>query len=188
MAPAVTGLHLLRLLTSGVPQTVSVLDAVNGVTAIPFAVVGFGVTFWQLRKTKDAANAASDAARRAQRQISRGNILMLLPQIQRIEDELERAIQLDQVQLAISWLATWRWQAGQLRGLLPNENNQRRRLHRSLQASISVAAETKIRLLDPAQASDLVAITNAVRAAIAAVTNELGALAVEYGASTEEGS
>jgi hypothetical protein len=156
------------------------IEHVSAITAIPLAVVGFGFTLWQVRKTRTAAEAAQRAAERAQRGIGRSTLLLLIPQLQRAEEELDRAVETGQQNLVLLWLATWRWQAGQLRGLLKVAAPDERTILRSIQESIVATVDLKNSLLG-IPGSDLIAATKEAREAIAAVTNGLGELAVVQG-------
>lgn len=155
------------------------IEHITIISTIPLALIGFGFTLWQVRKTRTAAEAARDAAKNAQRGIGRGSLLVLIPQLQRTEEELERAVRSGYSDIAMSWLGTWRWQAGQLRGLI-NVASTDRAVLRAIQASVVAAAEAKTELVGSIGV-DLVIATKDVRTAIAAVTNQLGELAVVQG-------
>jgi hypothetical protein len=158
----------------------TIVGDVAAYTAIPFALIGFGATIWQTTKARNAAEAARDAAKAAQSSISRNSLLMLIPQLQRVEDELERAVQIESAELAITWLSSWRWQAGQVRGFLGRSSAENKRILRALQSSISMAAQVKSAIIDGSP-DDLASITRSARKAIADVTNEIGALAATQG-------
>src|SRR6266571_3879160 len=143
-------------------------------TAIPFAMIGFGITFWQLSKTRRAAELARDAARLAQSDISRGSLLILIPQLQRVEEELERAVRIDSADMVLSWLGNWRWQAGQARGLLAIASPGNRGILKALQSSLAAAAIVRSHLIDSSDDDSLAAMTRPARDAITNVTNQLG--------------
>jgi hypothetical protein len=151
-------------------------------TAIPLALAGFGITFWQIARTRRVAEAARDAARSTQSDIIRSSLLILIPQLQRVEEELDRAIQIGSDDLAMTCLANWRWQAGQVRGYLSRTSKGNRQIISSLQSSIAMAAQVKSAIID-SSAADLADITKSARDAIADVTNELGMLAAVQGTS-----
>jgi hypothetical protein len=158
----------------------SFIDSANTWTSIPFAVIGFGVTIWQTTKAKTAAELANKAAQDVRENIGRASLLVLIPQLHRAEEQLERAVRDQSVDLVLSWLSTWRWQAGQARGLL-NENDQLQRdVIISLQESIAAASSAKSKLIDGA-APNVILATRAVRTAVSKVTSELGAMAASYG-------
>lgn len=166
----------------------SVNDAVTlaaAYTAIPFALIGFGITIRQASKAKTAAEAARDAAKMTQSALARNSLLVLIPQLQRVEEELERAVQTDSADLIITWLSNWRWQAGQVRGLLSKSSSENRKILKSLQSSIAISAKAKSDIID-GTVEELAISTKAVRDAIAEVTNELGALAALQGIAIGE--
>ncbi|WP_141725409.1 hypothetical protein [Micromonospora pallida] len=150
------------------------------VSAIPVAATGFGLTLWQLRKTRKAAEAARDAAKTAQAAISRSNVLVLIPQLQRTEEELERAVLAKSKPLIRSHLQSWRWQAGQMRGLLKFGGLAGDDLLTDIQISVSGASEIASELVGSIDV-DLAELTKPVREAIARVTNELSAVASMQG-------
>ncbi|MFF0550255.1 hypothetical protein ACFYUL_14950 [Streptomyces sp. NPDC004311] len=158
----------------------AVIEVVANWSAIPVAAAGFFFTIKQTIKARHAAEMAQKSAEDARDRISRSSLLVLLPQLHRAEDQMERAVRDGSVELAISWLSTWRWQASQVRGLLDEADPQQRVLADSLQASISAAASAKEKLMSNGS-PDVVVATRAVRAAVGKVTGELGALASSHG-------
>lgn len=159
------------------------MEQVANYSAIPLALIGFGLTLWQLAKTKRAAEAAQESARSAQVAISRNHLLILIPQLQRIEEELERSVRANSIELTLSWLANWRWQAGQLRGFLLASSYDDEKTMRALQSSIAKAAVARKAIID-SKHGDLLKATRPARDAIAVVTNELGMLAAHQGIKT----
>ncbi|MFI7447896.1 hypothetical protein ACIBQX_10400 [Nonomuraea sp. NPDC049714] len=164
-----------------------IVEQVANYSAIPLALLGFSFTLWQLLKTRRAAEAARDAARAAQQSIARNSLLMLIPQLQRIEEELDRAVHVSSLELTMAWLTSWRWQAGQVRGYLSVVSVTDKKVMKVLQSSVMKASVAKTDLIDGAEGLDLVLATKTAREAIAAVTNELGVLAAMQGAQAEEG-
>lgn len=156
------------------------IEHATTITAIPLAILGFGIAIWQIRKTRTAAESALKAAGETQRGIGRSTILLLIPQLHRTEEELERAIGGGHQDLVLSWLSTWRWQAGQLRGLLKVAAPNERGVLKSIQESIVISMDLRNELLGIAN-GDLIAATKAVRTSISAVTNGLGELAILQG-------
>jgi hypothetical protein len=159
----------------------SYVELASAYSAIPFALAGFGFTIWQIVKTRTAAESALDAARSAQHSIVRNSLLMLIPQLQRVEEELERAVRTQSEDSVVTWLSSWRWQAGQVRGFLAEASPHNKQVLSALQSSIAMAAQVKSAIID-GPLEDLPIITKAARDAIADVTNELGALAAMQGA------
>jgi hypothetical protein len=161
----------------------STIEVATTLTGMPFAVVGFGITIYQSMKAKSAAESARDAAREAAGNMRRASLLVLIPQMQRVEDELEQAVRGGSVSLSISWLSTWRWQAGQARGFLAAAEDQSANQGTliALQASMTAARNAKAKLIESSASPDVVVATRAARGSIGKATEELSALAANYG-------
>ncbi|MCZ4508306.1 hypothetical protein O3Q52_08835 [Streptomyces sp. ActVer] len=158
----------------------SIVDSAATWTSIPFAIIGFGVTIRQTTKAKTAAEHASKAAQDVRENISRASLLVLIPQLHRAEEQLERAVRDQSVDLVLSWLSTWRWQAGQARGLLDEGDQLQRTVIILLQESITSASSAKSKLID-GSTPNVVSATRGARTAVGKVTSELGAMAAIYG-------
>lgn len=159
-----------------------VVDKVSTFASIPLATIGFGIAFWQINKTKKAAEAARDAAQESAIDVSRSNIVAIISELHRIETEIERAVETRSLPLFFSWSNTWRRQAGRLTGYITFINPDENKITVLLQESIAFAAIVKDQLTTR-EPNDLIRATRNVRAAIANVTNELGALEAVYGLS-----
>lgn len=160
------------------------LDPLNSWGAIPLQVLGFGIAFWQIRKTRKSADAAKNAALGAQAQIGSNLLLVVLPQLNQIETNLEWAISNANRIAVVHYLGSWRWQAGQVRGHLERQGDQDEDFLAMLQSSIATAADTKLALQDPA--ADLTKRTRAALKSIAAVTGLVGEMTARN--SIEKGS
>jgi hypothetical protein len=157
------------------------------ITAIPLALAGFGATIWQTTRARKAAEAASAAATSAKVQMSRANLLLLIPQLQKAEEELERAVTERSLSASIYWLSAWRWQAGLLRAYLSITAPSDRKVLKLIQSSLTIAGSTKNGLVGNISA-DLIKDTLAVRDAIVLVTTELGALAATQSSEVGDGA
>ncbi|MFC8454607.1 hypothetical protein [Kitasatospora sp. NPDC057223] len=159
------------------------VDHVATITSIPFAVIGFAITIWQTWKARTAAEKAQEAAEVMRDRITRSSLVMLIPQLTRVEDEIDRAVSDGNVRLAISWINTWRWQAGQVKGLLQAAQADDPKIMKALQASIVASGEAKNALL--AGSSDLYADSAVMRRTISRASGELSSLAAIYGMQGE---
>jgi hypothetical protein len=126
-----------------------------------FGVVGVIATlaglFFTWRKASDADNSASSAkiaaeaagaaVERTQRQLRANQMLVLIPQLRWISQELDAAIASDSRDLVRRHLDSWRWQAGHVNGLLSEESPSPRKILRSLQDSVALATEATTTLL-----------------------------------------
>jgi hypothetical protein len=151
------------------------VDHITTTLGIPLALIGFGVTWWQLKKTKSAAEAAAKAAEQTQGQLKKLNLVSLLPQLARIEEGLDEAVVASSAQMLRFWIASWRWQAGEIRGYLNSDNADEKRIMKSIQASIASASDVR-NLLHTTPPTQLVAMTTDLRKLMGKVTGELGTL------------
>lgn len=150
------------------------LDNLNGVAAIPLQLIGFAVAIWQIRKAINSADAAKKAAARTEAQISGNLMLVILPQLNQTETNLEWAVGRSDRDAAIHYLGSWRWQAGQLRGHLGRQGKTSDDLMKQIQTSIAAAADTKLALLDTS--ADVGKRCKAAQKSIAVVTGLVGEL------------
>lgn len=149
-------------------------DVLNGVLAIPLQILGFSLAIWQIRKAVNSAEAAETASKRAESQIAGNMLLVILPQLNQTENNLEWAVSRSDRSAIIHYLGSWRWQAGQLRGHLARQGDSTDNLLTQIQSSIAVAADTKLALQD--EATDVSKRTKAALKAIASVTGLVGEL------------
>jgi hypothetical protein len=98
------------------------------------------------RQAKVAAEAASSAMDRTQRQLRANQMLVLIPQLRWLAQELDTAIVAEDGAMTRRHLDGWRWQAGQVSGLLL-EAKAERRILRALQESVALATEATNSLL-----------------------------------------
>ncbi|MEU1604127.1 hypothetical protein [Micromonospora matsumotoense] len=162
-------------------NVLGLIGHIADISAVPIALAGFSVTFYQIKKTRKAAEAAEGAARNSQAAIGRSNLLVLIPQLQRVEEELDRAVRDASKPVVISSLQAWRWQAGQVRGLLQVGKLAKRDLLVDIQDSVSAASQAQSELTGSGGELSLAVATKDARDAIAKVTNELGAVATVQG-------
>jgi hypothetical protein len=168
-------------------EVYNVIDHVSVILSVPLAVTGFWIAIAQIRKTRAVAEAARDMAAIARTEASRAGILVLLPQLQRVEEQIDQAVDKGSVDLVMAWANTWRWQASQLSGHLKIVTSEDGKLPQLLQSSVLTAAAAKKTLVGN-DLADLHRATKRMRDAISAVTSELGALAVHYAALPERDS
>jgi hypothetical protein len=100
----------------------------------------------QAREAKVAAEAASSAIDRTQRQLRANQMLVLIPQLRWLAQELDTAIAAGDSAMTRRHLDGWRWQAGHVSGLLLDAKAERRIL-RALQESVALATEATNSLL-----------------------------------------
>lgn len=163
-----------------------VFSDINLYAALPLTVTGLAVAIWQARKARDAAEAAEAAAKETKGILANNYLLVLLPQLQRIEQDLEVAIGNDDHRLVVYHLGSWRWQAGQVRHLIEGDPRVKTRVVKAIQQSIALTAQTKLDLLE--DQSDLPGKTRSARESITVVTGELGGLVALYSNQTLGGA
>lgn len=137
---------------------------------------GFALAFWQLRRTRKAADAARDAVQRTEAHLATNSILTLIPAILSLERDLDDAVTDGDCKAAIRGLARWRQLASELRGLLHADEN-RQQLVGLLQRSTALAASAKSSILRPNV--DLAKATLACRKEFAEVSEALGVVSGE---------
>ncbi len=153
--------------------------------SLPLTVIGLAATFIQATRARRTAEAARQAAVGAQDRMARSHMLILLPQLHRIEDDLDTAIKEGEVKLILNYLSGWRWQAGQARQILEQEVNPNNKAIRAITKSVALATRTKLDIVASEAAGTstqpaLVTATRPLSEAIAAATSELGALSQTY--------
>ncbi|MFF2605822.1 hypothetical protein [Arthrobacter koreensis] len=150
------------------------LENINLWFAIPLQIAGFAIAYWQIAKAKNAATAAKEAAARTEKQIGANLLLVVLPELNQIETNLEWAVGQADRNATIHYLASWRWQAGQLRGHLMRQGGVDDKLLTQIQQSIATAADTKLALSDTS--ADVAKRCRAALKSIAHVTGTVGEL------------
>ncbi len=152
------------------------IDHAATISAIPLALIGFGVTFWQLGRTHRAALAAKLAADRAVQQMSRITLIGLLPQLRQIDDELDRAIKEESIEGLRFWVSRWKSQASEARAHLDRVNREEARLMRVIQSSLSAASDLR-QSLHSIPVSQLPDATEDFMTSVNQITSELGTIA-----------
>ncbi|MFW2239266.1 hypothetical protein ACVH9Z_34315 [Rhodococcus opacus] len=156
----------------------------NGIGSIPLAVLGFGLAIWQAYEARRAANraeTAADAAKRAAEE-SRGQFRLLsaaslLPQLNRLEETIDQAVDKQSLELLLHAVSSWRWQAGMCRGYLDPAREEEAAVMVNIQKSMLALSQLKQSILDFGDSTDWAKETKRARKAIGDVTGELGALA-----------
>lgn len=138
-------------------------DSIGTWLGISLSVAGFGVTFWQLARTRSAAESAQKATERAQGQLVRHQLLSLVPELSRFESDLLVVVGANDKERVVSALLAWRNTAAEVLGLLSEGNVDGSQLAEDLRTAIgaSVVAATSV------QARTTSAGTREVRHAIA---------------------
>lgn len=111
------------------------------------SLLGVGVAIWQVVRTRNAVTAAQAAIERTERHLAVNQLLVLIPQLQRLEPELNISLTAKVREPIIRHLAEWRRLAGDVYGLAKDEEYSDDQLLDLLQQSAASAATAKRRIL-----------------------------------------
>jgi hypothetical protein len=146
-------------------------------------LAGVVIALVQLVRTRRAVKATGLAIARTERRLALSQVLVLLPQLQKLEADLDAAVASTAREAVIRHLAEWRRLGSEIHGLVEDQAYAEADGLTQLQTSIVTAAASKARLLDTD--SNLVGGTKAARRDIAAACEYLGALSGRLRAYSE---
>lgn len=137
----------------GMLARVTWVDVV-GLVGVVATLVGLYFTWRQARDAKvqaaaakTAADAASGAIGRTQRQLRSNQMLVLIPQLRWVAQEMDAAIESGDKGMTRRHLDSWRYQAGHVNGLLLDDSAVTRRILKAIQDSVALATEATTTLL-----------------------------------------
>lgn len=84
-------------------------------------IFGLAATFVQLLRTKSAVSAAQRAISRTEAHLAMNQTLILLPQLQKLEDDLDAAVDGGHQDAALRHLGQWRSVAMEIYGLIKEQ-------------------------------------------------------------------
>ena len=155
------------------------LEAILGLAGLVVGVVGFAIALYQLRLAKieiqrgvTAAEAARDAIIRTERLVVLIQLLTVIPQLQRLERDLNVAIRDENREAVINHLQDWRVLAAETRGMLGEQDYQTHGLESRLHESSTAAAQA----VDQLDQGEIIAATKRVVTIISGTTEEAGLL------------
>jgi hypothetical protein len=148
-------------------------DRIITVGSLPLTLIGLAITIYQITKARSAAEAARDSARKAVADARRGTLLVLLPQLHRVEEQLDRAVRDNSIDLAVAALTSWRWQAGQVRGHLGTTDGVQSLID-ALDSSNEICARVKGRLTEANTGGEVAKLTRSARNKISEVNSAIG--------------
>lgn len=161
------------------------LESVNAWTAVPIALVGFGLTFRQAKKARTAAEAARAAAETAKDQFRLVSAASLLPQLMRLEGAVDVAARSKSNDMMTHVLESWLWQSSMCRGYLDSARPEEDQVMKKLQKSIAAVSALKLAVANFDDGTDWHQMTEAARKAISGVTQQLGGVAAQQSVRTE---
>jgi hypothetical protein len=129
------------------------------------------VTWRQARNAADSAKAAQDAIVVTERKIRSKQLMVLIPQLRWTVTELENAIAMNDRKGARRQLDSWRWQAGNIQGILTAADPEEVSILEGLQQSVSLARVAGAALLD--ENNPILSRSSKARTSILAVCDEL---------------
>lgn len=141
------------------------------VAGLPLALVGLYLTWRQARKAADSAKAAEDAIIATERKIRSKQLMVLIPQLRWTVIELENAIVSNDRKGARRQLDSWRWQAGNIQGILTATEPEEVNILEGLQESVGLARVAGSAVLD--ERSQIFSRCSKARTSIVAVCDQL---------------
>ncbi|WP_433535359.1 hypothetical protein ACQPZK_25405 [Micromonospora sp. CA-249363] len=144
------------------------------VVGFPLALWGLWLTWKQARDAADSAKAATAAVKRTQRQLRANQLLVLIPQLRWIANELDASILAEETALAKKYLDNWRFHASNVRGILNAADSSQYELLQEIQQSVGLAAAAGSGLMANGNGPLHKRCTKA-RASIGHVCDQLGA-------------
>ena len=125
-----------------------------GVIGFAATLIGLYFTWAQARDAKDhatnaevAAQAASSAIELTQRQLRSNQMLILVPQLRWIAQEIDTSIATNERDATRRNFDNWRWQASHVSGVLSDDRPVPRKALGALQESVTLATEATTALL-----------------------------------------
>jgi hypothetical protein len=117
------------------------LSWLDWLTVVGFALtlVGLYMAWHQAREATNAANAARRAVQRTQEQIRTKQLMVLVPQLTWIANEVDWAIERENFDVVRRFLTSWRNHAGNVHGILMAQAPNESEILMALMASISMA-------------------------------------------------
>lgn len=119
------------------------------------SIIGLGIAIWLIVRTGRIARATRTAVEDATQHIGLYNILLIVPELSRIEFELERAAQEDSKDHVHRLLREWREVASDFRGLLIREEGSSVNLDKLVQESLVLVVTAKSQILSGKDATAL---------------------------------
>lgn len=133
-----------------------------------------GAAFYQLMRTKSAVAAANDAIRRTEAHLALNQVLVLLPQLQKLEDDLDAAVHGQSREAVLRHLGSWRSVSMEVYGLVREQEYVDAAAAEQLRESAVSAAAAKSQLVGTEK--DVVTTTRTVRREIAGAASYAGVL------------
>lgn len=146
-----------------------------GVLGVLATVIGLSVAFWQIRKTRSAAEAARDAVTTTEGRLAKAELLQLIPALVEVDGTLEDRVRTGASPEEVAeQLTKWRDSANEVLGVLEGRDYASDEFLTILTESAEEA--TRVRAELPGDAGERRIATKDVRAAISSVCGKAGVL------------
>lgn len=136
------------------------------------SVVGLVIVIWQIWRTGRIAKATQEAVQDATRRVGVYNILLIAPELSRLEREIEDAARNGEESALRRLLKEWRELGAELRGTLANEDIVSPEMDKAIGNSVALAMAAKQGIVG-GKDLDMLQATKKVRAAIEQVCVEM---------------
>lgn len=136
-------------------------------------VFGFAIAIWQIRKSVKASEATTIAVRVTANRLAANQLLLLVPQLELIDYELDLSIRANDREGVERSLVRWRYLSSKIRGVLIALNIDPEIIER-LQKSASLATVTKATLYNDSK--PLLGATKRIAIAVSNVCDEITVL------------
>ena len=143
---------------------------------VAISIVGFKYTLDQVKKTKSAAESAKSAAIEMKSSMSKSYLLILLPQLNRLADDLASAARRQEFNLISLHIQQWRWSSGQLSGLIDLKDKESEQVRNLIHKSISKGI--KVRFTKTVDGSEIIENLDPYLDAVQQVTAQFGKLSI----------
>lgn len=142
------------------------------------SVVGLIIVIWQIWRTGKIASSTRQAVEDATRRVGIYNVLLIVPELSRLEREIEDAARGDEESALRRLLKEWREMGTELRGVLSNEQVGNPEIDQTIRNSVALAMAAKQAIMNNA-GTDLLQATKKVRVSIEEVCVEMRMLAAQ---------
>lgn len=151
-----------------------------GLAGLIVSVVGFVIAIWQLVRTANAAKATKDAVERAENRMAINHLLVLLPQFQLIESDLDIAAQYNDRGLARRSLVAYAHFAAEVATILQGQGKSDQTLITDLRTSATQASQIKAGLIDAPSGKSIKQLTKDIRDKVSSLSVHIGTLVISY--------
>lgn len=123
------------------------LSNVLGIVGLAITAIGFSITIWQLIRTANASEASVEAIKRTERRMALNHLLVLLPQFQTIENDLDHAIDVNDRRWAMRALVNCKNVSSEVAAMLEGQDSVDQEIIRTLRVLSRDASSAKSALV-----------------------------------------